>query len=105
MGKAKGISTRMSLDDICAKALELTGNQLELTEDTEISLAEHIMVAFNVDRNGPSLELIRRILRERVSANCRKTAGIIDPVKSNEEIMAEVYAVLSQLGHCNPSGA
>jgi hypothetical protein len=58
----------ISLEDICDKALVLAKLPF-LSEAHEIEIARVIFTIFGADDNGPSIELIRRLLRERAPNN------------------------------------
>jgi hypothetical protein len=58
----------ISLEEICDKALALAKLPF-LSEAHEIEIAQVIFTIFGADDNGPSIELIRRLLRERAPNN------------------------------------
>jgi hypothetical protein len=71
MGKTttkKTASTRISLEEICDKALALAELPF-LSEAHEIEIAQLIFTTFGADDNGPSIEFIRGLLRARAPNN------------------------------------
>jgi hypothetical protein len=60
--------TGIFLEDICDKALALAKLPF-LSEAHEIEIAQVIFTTFGADDNGPPIELIRRLLRERALDN------------------------------------
>ena len=66
--RKKTVPTGIFLEDICEKALALAKLPF-LSEAHEIEIAQVICTTFGAGNNGPSIELIRRLLRERASNN------------------------------------